>query len=128
MRSTIARWAPFLILAALASGCAPAPAPTAPSPDQGAARQAASVALTALSHRKFDVHGCAAAEARLVQEAEARAGTPQSERCAVLVARQSDRTWLVVVRSSLSSSSVGAQALVTVLPEAEGVSAVEYAR
>ncbi|WP_437306420.1 hypothetical protein [Sorangium sp. So ce388] len=126
MTRTIARWAP--LLAALASGCAPPPAPAAPSADETASRRAASVALTALSHRKFDVHGCAAAEARLVQEAEARAGTPQGERCAILVARQSDRTWLVVVRSSLSSSSVGAQALVTVLPEAEGVSAVEYAR
>ncbi|WP_438026039.1 hypothetical protein [Sorangium sp. So ce233] len=126
MTRTIARWAP--LLAALASGCAPPPAPAAPSADATAARRAASVALTALSHRNFDVSGCDASGARVVQEAEARAGTPQGDRCTILVARQRDQTWLVVVRSSLSSSSFGAQALVTVLPEAEGVSAVEYAR
>lgn len=125
MNRTIARWVP--LLAALSSGCAPAPAPAAPAADEGATK-AASVALTALSNRKFDVHGCAASEARVVEEAEARAGTPQGERCAILVARRSDQTWLVVVRSSLSSSSFGAQALVTVLPQAEGVGAIEYTR
>ncbi|WP_437733956.1 hypothetical protein [Sorangium sp. So ce1335] len=126
MTRTIALWAP--LLAALASGCAPPPAPAAPTADETAARRAASVALTALSHRSFDIGGCDASGARVVEEAEARAGTPQGERCAILIARRSDRTWLVVVRSSLSSSSVGAQALVTVLPEAEGVSAIEYTR
>ncbi|KYF50831.1 hypothetical protein BE08_17380 [Sorangium cellulosum] len=126
MTRTLALWTP--LLAALASGCAPPPAPAAPSADETAARRAASVALTALSHRSFDVGGCDAAGARIVQEAEARAGTPQGDRCAILVARRSDQTWLVVVRSSLSSSSVGAQALVTVLPAAEGVSGIEYAR
>ncbi|MGK3998219.1 hypothetical protein [Sorangium sp. So ce1024] len=126
MTRTIALWAP--LLAALASGCAPPPAPAAPTADETAARRAVSVALTALSHRNFDVGGCDASEARIVQEAEARAGTPQGERCAILIARRSDETWLVVVRSSLSSSSVGAQALVTVLPAAEGVTGIEYTR
>ncbi|WP_437484337.1 hypothetical protein WME75_44620 [Sorangium sp. So ce1014] len=126
MTRTIARWVP--LFAALSSGCAPGPAAPAADSSTTRATKAASVALTALSHRKFDVHGCAASEARVVEEAEARAGTPQGERCAILVARRSDQTWLVVVRSSLSSSSFGAQALVTVLPQAEGVSAVEYTR
>lgn len=86
------------------------------------------MALTALSNRKFDVQGCDGSKAHVVQEAEARAGTPQVDHCVILVARRSDRTWLVAVRSSLSSGSVGAQALVTVLPEAEGVGAIEYTR
>ncbi|WP_437570331.1 hypothetical protein [Sorangium sp. So ce542] len=125
MTRTIARWLP--LLAALSSGCAPAPAPAAPAADEGATK-AASAALTALSHRKFDIQGCAAAEARVVPEAEARVGSPQGERCVILVARRSDQTWLVAVRSSLSSNSFGAQALVTVLPQAEGVGAIEYTR
>jgi hypothetical protein len=123
---TIARWIP--LLAALSAGCAPAPPPAAPTAEETAAKKAASMALTALSNRKFDVQGCDGSKARVVQEAEARAGTPQVDHCVILVARRSDRTWLVVVRSSLSSGSVGAQALVTVLPEAEGVGAIEYTR
>ncbi|WP_437896807.1 hypothetical protein [Sorangium sp. So ce124] len=126
MTRTIARWIP--LLAALSAGCAPAPPPAAPTAEEVTAKKAASMALTALLNRKFDVQGCDASGARVVQEAEARAGTPQGERCAILVARRSDRTWLVAVRSSLSSGSVGAQALVTVLPEAEGVGAIEYTR
>ncbi|WP_437589677.1 hypothetical protein [Sorangium sp. So ce1000] len=126
MTRTIARWTP--LLAALSAGCAPAPPPAAPTAEEAAATKAASVALSALLHRKFDVQGCDASQARVVQEAEARAGTPQGDRCAVVVARRSDGTWLVAVRSSLSSASFGAQALVTVLPQAEGVGAIEYTR
>jgi hypothetical protein len=123
---TITRWIPLLV--ALSAGCAPAPPPAAPTAEEVTAKKAASMALTALSNRKFDVQGCDGSKARVVQEAEARAGTPQVDHCVILVARRSDRTWLVVVRSSLSSGSVGAQALVTVLPEAEGVGAIEYTR
>ncbi|WP_437675718.1 hypothetical protein [Sorangium sp. So ce131] len=127
MTRSIPRWAP--LLAALASACGPAPAPpAAPATDAGAARRAASMALTALSHRRFDVRGCDAAAARVVDEAAARAGTPQGERCVLVVAQRSDRTWLVAVRSALSSQSFGAQALVTVLPEGEGVRGIEYTR
>lgn len=137
----IGRSAP--LLAALAA-CGPPPAaPAPPSPkaapaeparaagpatDPAAAQKAAKVALDALSKRNFDVAGCAAAEARLVPEAEARAGVAATDQCAVLAARAADGTWLVVVRSTLSSKSVGAQARVTVTPSAEGLGGIEYAK
>lgn len=139
----IGRSAP--LLAALAAACGPPPAaPVEPSPqaapavpaaaaegpatDPAAAQRAAKVALDALSKRNFDVEGCAAAEARLVPEAEARAGVAATEQCAVLAARAADGTWLVVVRSTLSSKSVGAQARVTVTANAEGLGGIEYAK
>lgn len=86
------------------------------------------MALASLSKRSFDAEGCAAAEARVVPEAEARAGAAPGDRCSALVARKADGTWLIVVRSALPSKSVGARALVTVDPEAKGVRAIEYAR
>jgi hypothetical protein len=135
----IACWAP--LLAALGAGCGPAPAaPTGPAPaapagaapaaagNEGLAKKAAGVALTALAKRNFDVQGCVAAEARVVPEAEARAGAAPSERCDILVAQRIDEAWLVVVRSTLSSKSYGARALVIISAGAEGVQKIDYAQ
>jgi hypothetical protein len=118
------------LLAALASACGPAPAapPAASAAGDADARRAAGAALTSLSRRSFDVHGCAASEARVVPEAQALAGAAPSDSCSILAARKLDRTWLVVVRSALSSKSYGAQARVTVTAGGEGVGAIEYAR
>ncbi|MCC6559483.1 MAG: hypothetical protein IT372_41730 [Polyangiaceae bacterium] len=141
MKRTIAPWLPLLATLAAACGPAATPAPSAApaaappaapaagvAADPAMARRATDVTLAALSRRSFDVAGCAAAEARVVPEAEARAGAAAGDRCLVLVARKADESWLVVVRSALSSKSYGAQALVTVAPGAEGITAVEYAR
>lgn len=125
----MARWTlRSLLLAALAPACGPAPVdPATPTDDEGAARRAANAAIAALANRNFDVRDCVASTARVVDEQEVRFGTPAGDRCGILVARRSDRTWLVVVRSALPSSSAGARAIVTVAPEAQGVSAIEYA-
>ncbi|MGK4008923.1 hypothetical protein WMF31_40335 [Sorangium sp. So ce1036] len=125
----MARWTlRTLLLAALAPACGPAPVdPATPADDEDLPRRAANAAIAALANRNFDVRDCAASRARLVEEPGARFGTPPGDRCGILVARRSDRTWLVVVRSALPSSSAGARAIVTVLPEAQGVSAIEYA-
>ncbi|AKT39231.1 hypothetical protein [Chondromyces crocatus] len=142
-----ARWAPLLALLVSACGSAAAPPSASPSDtttpgaapgaeaggasagvDPGAASKAASAALTSLERRNFDTEGCVASKARVVPEAEARAGMPKGERCGMLVARKSDETWLVVVRSALSSKSYGAQALVTVASEGQGVRGIEYTK
>lgn len=113
------------------AGAPAAPADdAAPSPggDQAAAQKAAGTALTALSKRNFDVTGCNAAEARLVPEAEARNGTPQGDRCTILVGKRIDDSWLVVVRSTLQSKSYGAQARVKVTADGSGLDGIEYDR
>ena len=114
----------LLMLATVASACGASGPDPAQAADENTARKAAASALVALSKRDFDTQGCAVPETRVVPEAEARAGTAQSEVCTLLVARMSDQKWLVVVRSKLSSKSYGAQARVTVNPDGAGVGAI----
>lgn len=127
---TLAPWLSLVATFSLACGSSPAPAaPEQPPPDDvGSTRRAVDLALASLSRRNFDVTGCVPTAARLVPEAEARAGAPSGGDCAILVARNADRTWLVVVRSAHTSKSYGALARVTVASEGEGVMAIEYAQ
>jgi hypothetical protein len=102
-----------------------------PSAEEVGARRAADVALASLAKRNFDVSECAAAEMRLLGEAEARAGAPIGDRCSVLTAHRADKTWLVVIRSATRAAPIragGALAIVTVTAGGEGVAHIEYGR
>ncbi len=121
--------AALLLLASVLPACAEAPTPVAPPapfaatpPDEGAAHHAADVAIASLSRRKYNVTGCAAAEARLVADVDAEAAPAAG--CSVVVARRPDRTWLVVIRSSAQLGNVSAR--VTVLAGGEGVQHIDY--
>ncbi len=91
-------------------------------------KKAVATALAALPKRNFDVTGCNAAEARLVPLEEARVGSPQGDRCIILVGRKVDDSWLVVVRSTPQSKSYGAQARVQVTADGSNLSGIEYDR
>jgi hypothetical protein len=120
--------AALLLLACLLMACGEAPPPPAAAPpaaapvaDEAGAHRAAGVALESLSRRKYNVTGCAAAEARVAADPES--AVPSSG-CSVLVARRPDGTWLVVVRSAAQLGNVWAK--VTVSAGGEGVQHVEY--
>jgi hypothetical protein len=106
-------------------------APPAPAADEAGARRVVELALASLGKRNFDVNECAASEARVVSEAEARAGAPVGERCTMLVARRADRTWLIGVRPAtraVPTRGGGSLAVVTVTAGGEGVTHIDYAR
>jgi hypothetical protein len=122
-----------LLLPACGAPAEPAAAPATPaaSPDETIARHAVDVALGSLGKRNFDVHECVPVQAKIVTEAEARAGAPLGELCTMLVGRRADKTWLVAVRAATTaapSRAGGALALVTVSAGAEGVTHIEYAK
>jgi hypothetical protein len=122
------RWA--LLLSLLLPACGPATPDAAPPPSPSAASDDAPVhhvaeaALNSLTRRKFNVAGCAPAEARVVTEAEAAAPPPGGERCAMLVAHRPDKTWVVVVRSPAQPGNVWA--VVSVSPGGDGVVHIDY--
>jgi hypothetical protein len=117
---------PAILLAACGPAApepAPPPAPAAGA-DEASAQHAADAALASLSRRKFNVAGCAAADARTVPEAETAAVPAAGDRCTLLVAHRADRSWIVVVRSPAQTGNVWA--VVTVSAGGEGVLHIDY--
>ena len=117
-----------IALALLLLGCGGPPPPPPPPPvapiDPVALRMAAEVALGSLAKRKYNVAGCMGEARGVGTEAEAAAASVVNERCAVLVTRRADKTWMVVVRSPAQLGGVSATVIVS--PGAEGVVHVDY--
>jgi hypothetical protein len=121
--------APLLLAAlGLAGACAPPPPPpVAPGPtvDEALVQRVVDAALHMLTRRSYSVAGCVAAGVQVVGEAEVRgAPAPAAGGCSLRVARQRDRTWLVVVRSASQPGTP--RALVTVSPGGEGAQHIDY--